>query len=331
MTQDCDLLIVGGGPAGLSAAINGSSEGLKICLLDAEAQLGGQARESHRIENYPMPAGYHSGVTGQDLISGFIAQASRFCANLITASRALELKRDQGRVVVTSDDFSEFAAKSVILAPGLSYRRHGAAGLAKFMGRGVYYGMPPSLSGLSGCSIVMVGGANSAGQAVLRLAQIRRVQVKLVVRRPIEETMSQYLVDRILALPDVIEVITGAEVVSVDGKRGWLKEVSYKTDTGLKKIEADCLCLYIGAVPHTAWLRDSVMLDERNFILTGRDLPTLSGSRTSPLPYETSMDGVFAIGDVRHGSTKRIVNATGEGGAGLQMVHAFLREQEARA
>ncbi len=325
MARDCDLLIVGGGPSGLSAAINGASEGLKVVLLDAALQLGGQARESHAIENYPMPDGYEEGTTGEKLMGGFIRQAVKFQTEMLNPVRASSISKDRGCWMVETEDFQEFAARAVILAPGLNYRRHEARGLSPYLGRNVFYGMPPNLSNLLGCTVVVVGGANSAGQAVLRLARLRRAKVKVLCRRPLRETMSTYLIERIekshkYGTKDaVIEVVDGAEVLQIFGKKH-MTDLCYRRNGIVQSIPADHLLFYIGAVPQTAWLRRTVDLDDHNFILTG---PDLKEPKFHTLAFETSCPGIFAVGDVRFGSTKRIANATGEGAGGLQMVHSI--------
>lgn len=327
-TRDCDLLIIGGGPAGLSAAINGASEGLDVVVLDAALQLGGQAKESSAIENYPMPEGHEDGTTGERLTSGFIRQAVKFKTELMNPTRATHLHVDGKRKIVVTEDFQEFAARAVILSQGLSYRRHDARNLAQFMGRSVYYGMPPNPNLLLGCTVVVVGGANSAGQAILRLARVRRCRVKVLCRRPLAETMSTYLIERITSSPHygtkdaVIEVIDGAEVIQVSGKKV-MKELCYRREGLVYQMKADHLLFYIGAVPQTAWLQDVLRLDDRKFVLTGPDLGELDPAR-QPLAFETSLPGVFACGDVRYGSVKRIANAIGEGAGGLQMVHSRL-------
>jgi thioredoxin reductase (NADPH) len=319
MTNECDLVIVGGGPSGLSGAINAASEGLKVCLIDGGASLGGQAKESNRIENYPMPEGFHNGVTGQRLIAGFVNQAMRFCTNIICPTKVHSMHLDGKNKVLVTDDFNEFVSPAVMLSLGLTYRKHGANGLARFMGRGVWYGLPNIKMNLSGCTVAVVGGANSAGQAVMKLAENKRTKVKMLVRKKLTDQMSQYLVDRITATEN-IEVIEGAEVTAVAGKTR-LQVVEMKYNGVVKTLQLDCLFFFIGAVPQTVWVKQAgVELSKQNFINTGRDVQ-VDGSR---LPFETSLPGVFAVGDVRQGSTKRIANAIGEGASGLAMVHAFL-------
>jgi thioredoxin reductase (NADPH) len=269
-----------------------------------------------------MPDAFIDGVTGEKLITGFIGQASRFCTNLFNPMRASRLEVDGQRRVIYTEDFQEFAAKAIILAQGLNYRTHGARGISELLGRGVHYGMPPNLAQIGGCTIIIVGGANSAGQAILKLASLKKVKVKVLVRRPLEETMSTYLIDRIKATPNfgksdaVVTIIENAEVLKVGG-RGKLEEIVYQSggNAAPQKLRCHYLLFYIGAVPQTMWLKGTLDLDDHNFILRGR----------GELPFMTSTPGVFAIGDVASGSTKRIVNAAGEGGAGLQQVHAYLR------
>jgi thioredoxin reductase (NADPH) len=310
VTHECDLLIVGGGPAGLSAAINGASEGLSICLLDNGLALGGQARGSASIENYPMPEGPHKGVTGERLMTGFVSQAYKFGADLICPQDAFKLIRDKDGLFLLTDDGDKFLAKSVILANGLNYRKHNALGLGPLIGRGVYYGMPsiPDKT-LSNKTCAVIGGANSAGQAVLRLSKVPACKVKLIVRGTLRARMSQYLIDRIEAMPNV-EIVENADVTAVDG-RGRLEEL---TINGKTKMQVNYVFIYIGAVPRTFWLEGSVDLDDHGFINTSK----------GKLPFETSIPGVFAAGDVRSGSTKRIAAAIGEGSAALQMVHQYL-------
>jgi thioredoxin reductase (NADPH) len=312
MTQHtCDLLVVGGGPAGLSAAINGASEGLKVCVIDGAQTFGGQARESRAIENYP---GFIDGITGDALTSTFVQQALKFNTELVGAVSAQMLHQDGNRLVVTTDDYSEFAARAVILSNGLSYRRHPAAGIGPLLGRGVYYGMPSFATMRKGSTAIVVGGANSAGQAAVHLCRVG-VNVKLLIRKRIEDQMSQYLIDRLRAAPNA-EVIEGADVLSVSGNGKGLEEIEYERGGERYNLEADCLFFFIGAIPRTLWLHGTIALDDRKFIVTGNDVTTHRA-----LPFETSIPGVFAVGDVRKGSTKRVAAAIGEGAAGLQSAH----------
>lgn len=314
-TRDCDLLIVGSGPAGMSAAINGASEGLKVCLLDAQQQLGGQARESSAIENYP---GFPDGITGEEFMSRLAKQASKFATDIHAPVNAVELTNDSGSLVVTADDYSQYSARAVLLTIGLSYRRLHAEGIGEFMGRGVFYGLPGgSVIPRKKCTAVVVGGANSAGQAVLRLAQNPNANITMVIRRKVTDQMSKYLIDRIRDMPNV-EVREGVEVVKCEGNKSL--ERIYLSDG--EEICAGQLFIFIGAVPKTHWLQKVLELDEKRFIRTWTDLP--AGVREERLPYETGTLGVFAAGDVRLGSVKRIASGVGEGAGALQMIHRRL-------
>ena len=312
-----DLLIVGAGPAGMSAAINGASEGLSVCMIDGNSWLGGQARESHAIENYP---GFPEGITGNDLMNRFTDQASKFNTEIDCPVKAQNIRKEpDGTIVVTAEDYEEYHAKTVLLGLGLSYRRLYAENISKFIGRGVYYGLPLDIASMKRrkCSIVVVGGANSAGQAVMKLAQNPNAHVTMVIRRCIEDQMSTYLIERIKSYPNV-DVREGEEVLKCVGGDG-MEDVYLKSG---EKICAGTMCIFIGAVPKTVWLRGSgVDMDARGFIRTWHDVELHQDAERWHLPFETSMKGVFAAGDVRVGSVKRIAAAIGEGGAALQMIH----------
>lgn len=316
MSQICDLLVIGSGPAGLSAAINGASEGLEVCLIDGRSTLGGQARESNAIENYP---GFPDGITGDELMYRLIQQATKFNTLIRAPAQAVELLRSKDLLHVITDDYTEFRAKRVLLSLGLSYRVLQADGIGKFMGRGVYYGMPPgAFIARKKCKIVVVGGANSAGQAVLKLAQNPNAEIVMCIRRKVTDQMSKYLIDRIRELKNVT-VLEGKEVVRCRGDSG-LSHVDLNDGT---EICTSQLFIFIGAVPKTKWLEKSIELDDKKFIRTWEDIEADVGPR---LPFETSMKGVFAAGDVRLGSTKRIASAVGEGATALQMIHRSLGE-----
>lgn len=317
MTSDCDLLVVGGGPAGLCAAINGASEGLKVCILDASLQLGGQARESSAIENYPLPSGYPNGVTGAELMSGFTEQARKFETEMYLPMKAVRLHPDGSRNIITTDDYDEFAARAVLLSLGVSYRRHPAKNLGSLMGRGVYYGLPSFTGTLARRKVGVIGGANSAGQAVLRLARDPSTKVTMFVRRELEESMSQYLIDRIRIAANVT-VMEGVDVTEVCGTT----KLEGVTLGDKSSVPLDCLFVFIGAVPKTAWLAPcDIELDARKFVVTDIDL---KNDRSNRLAFETSVAGVFAAGDVRSGSTKRIAAGIGEGAGALQAIHRYL-------
>lgn len=322
-TTVCDLLVIGSGPAGMSAAINGASEGLKVCMIDSNNYLGGQARESNAIENYP---GFPEGITGQNLMDRFTEQAAKFGTRVDCPVRAVELREDGATKIVTTEDYAEYHAKTVLLSLGLSYRRLNAENVGKFMGRGVYYGLPVGsiLGQRRKCRVVVIGGANSAGQAVLKLAQNRNAEITMLIRRRIVDQMSAYLIERIKQLSNV-EVLEGAEMQGCLGDNKGLSHVVLKDGS---EICTDSVHIFIGAVPRTMWLRDALSMDDKKFVQTWHDVPEhhLEGRET--LPFETSMQGVFAAGDVRVGSVKRIASAIGEGGAALQMIHNRLASYE---
>lgn len=308
-----DLLVIGGGPAGLNAAINGASEGLEVGVLDADTSFGGQARESNAIENYP---GFPEGITGVALTNAFVRQALKFDAIMHCPVRAVALE-DRGDHVCVTDEFGEeYAARTVLLSLGLTYRRLNADGIGPLMGRGVYYGVQPGNLPKTKCQIVVIGGANSAGQAVLALAQNPHASVKLIVRKTIDAAMSSYLIGRIRDQPN-IEVCEECEVLGVMGSKS-LTHVQLATPTGTQTIPASHMFIYIGAVPRTYWLKGRVALDPKGFIQTWTEVG--SGA----LPYETSFPRVFAAGDVRAGSVKRIAAAAGEGVGALNFIHKRL-------
>ena len=309
MRHDSDLLIVGGGPSGLSAAINGASEGLRVLLLDSDEQLGGQARQSAAIENYP---GFPEGITGDELMGALVRQADKFDARVTCPARVVGLHADGDWLVAQDDIGQEYAGRSVLLSCGLTYRRLNANGIGQYMGRGAFYGVPSGRTPTHKCRVVVVGGANSAGQAVINLAKNKRAEVILAVRKTLAAQMSQYLIDRIEQTEN-ITVLENTEIAACEGL-GKLQAV--RTGAG-ETLEADYLFIYIGAVPRTYWLKGRLELDEHGFIQTWTDAGAL-------LPYETSLRGVFAAGDIRAGSVKRIASAAGEGAAALQMIHRRL-------
>lgn len=316
-----DVAIIGAGPAGLCAAINGASEGLSVVLLDSAMRLGGQARESACIENYPLPHGYPNGVTGEDLLQGFIEQAEKFCARIACPAQAVRLHQEKDCHIITTADFHEYKARTVILSPGLSYRRFVAVGVSRLMGRGIYYGIPSRASQFANKTVGVLGGANSAGQAAMRLARNQSTRVKLLARSPITNQMSTYLVNRMTAFNNV-DVMEGCEVSKVGGKKR-LEWCEVTRGRCTYQMQVDYLFIFIGAIPHTAWLQDRVLLDDKKYILTDSDLP--DGTAEHVLPCQTSVPGIFAAGDVRHGQVvKRIAGATGDGVAAIQSIHRFL-------
>ena len=321
-----DVCIVGGGPAGLAAAVYAASEGLTTVVLEGEAP-GGQAGQSAAIENY---LGFPSGLTGSDLTHRAVAQMTRFGAEMVLARTAVGLEsRGPARAVLLDGD-GEIEARSVIVATGVSYRRLEAEGLAELTGRGVYYGATASdAPQCQGDDVYIVGAANSAGQATLSLARFAK-RVRLLVRGPaLERTMSQYLVERIMAAPNV-EVLTRTEVVGAHGE-GHLESLTLANrETGTtEEVPASWLFIFIGAAPRTDWLGAEVVRDDKGFVVTGHDLLAPGHEQRWTLdrpPYvlETSVPGVFAAGDVRLDSMKRVASAVGEGGMAVYLVHRYL-------
>lgn len=319
-----DLCIVGSGPAGLAAAVYAASEGLRTVVVEREAP-GGQAAQSASIENY---LGFPKGLSGADLTQRAVAQASRFGAEMLLARDVSSLER-RGPVRAVCFDSGEVEARAVLVSTGVSYRRLQAPGLAELTGRGVYYGANAGdAAQTTGEDVLVVGAANSAGQAALNLARHAR-RVVLVVRGPsLEDSMSLYLVTRILASP-VIEVRLHSEVTEARGD-GHLESVTL-TDRGsgaTDVLAANWLFVFIGAAPRTDWLGDDVARDDKGFLVTGQDLVGLAPAAWSeprpPFTLETSMPGVFAAGDVRLDSMKRVASAVGEGAMSVYLVHRYL-------
>jgi thioredoxin reductase (NADPH) len=319
-----DLTILGAGPAGLAAAVYGVSEGLRTLVIEPRA-LGGQAGTSSMIRNY---LGFPRGVSGSDLTSRAYEQAMLFGAEFVFVQEATALAtRGDERVVMLSDG-SESVSRAVIVATGVSYRRLAIPTLDRLVGAGVYYGAAGvEAPGMAGEDVYVVGGANSAGQAALHLARFAR-RVALVVRGPsLEAGMSDYLVRQIASTP-AVEVRLGTRVIDGRGER---RLEGLVLESGGKREERPAAGLFvmIGAEPRTDWLGDMVRRDERGYVLTGLDVP--SGSwplERSPLPFETSLPGVFAVGDVRHGSVKRVAGAVGEGSVAVGSVHRYLAGAE---
>jgi thioredoxin reductase (NADPH) len=318
--MDFDLVIVGAGPAGLSAAVYGASEGFSTLVVD-EGGLGGQATSSGLIRNY---LGFPRGVSGRRLAQQAYEQAWVFGANFAFMQRATELGREHDGLFVTLSDSGTVRARAVLLTTGASYRRLGVPALEALNGAGVFYGGPASEApGMAGQDVYVLGGANSAGQAALYLARYAR-QVTLVVRaQSLGAGMSHYLVRQVEAAPR-LRVRLRTEIVGGGGD-GWLERLVLRDCANGREetVPAGGLFLMIGARPHTDWLPPEIDRDARGFVLTGADLrddPAWPLDR-DPFPLETSMPGVLAAGDARHGSVKRVASAVGEGSAAIQLLH----------
>ena len=315
-----DVVIVGSGPAGLSAAVYGASEGLRTLVVD-EGGIGGQARSSSLIRNY---LGFPRGVSGNRLAEQAYEQALVFGASFVLMHRATALSRSGGRLEVSLSDGRRVNAGAVILATGASYRRLGVPSLEALKGAGVFYGGPASEAhALTGKDAYVAGGGNSAGQAALHLARYAR-RVTLVVRaESLEAGMSHYLVRELEATPNV-EARTSTSVVGGGGEGRLQELVLRERATGDEKtVPADALFVLIGARPHTDWLTDEIARDEHGFLYTGEDVPDDHGwpLERRPFALETSVPGVLAAGDVRHASVKRVASAAGEGSIAVHLVH----------
>jgi thioredoxin reductase (NADPH) len=317
-----DLVIVGGGPAGLAAAVYGASEGLRTVLVEREAP-GGQAGTSSRIENY---LGFPTGLSGSDLARRATDQARRLGAELLTVSDAEALRVEgTGRFVVLSNA-ATLSANCVLVASGVSYRRMDAPGFDALTGAGVYYGA--ALTEARACKdqhVVVIGGANSAGQAAVYFSRFA-ARVSLLVRgESLTKSMSHYLIEQIAALSNV-EVRTCAEAVAAHAEDGRLARLTIRGQDGTERDEtADACFVFIGAAPRTDWLEGIVARDARGFILAGPDVPEeLWPLARDPLPLESSVPGVFVAGDVRARSIKRVASAVGEGSMAVSLVHEYL-------
>lgn len=321
----CDLAIVGAGPAGLAAAVYAASEGLQTTVIEREA-VGGQAGTSTLIRNY---LGFPKGISGAELAHRAYEQAWLFGARYVFGRSAVGLRAEGDRRILSLDDGGEIDARAVLIATGASYRRTGIPRLERFTGAGVYYAAMVDTRIMRGRDAVVVGGGNSAGQAAVWLARNAR-QVTLVVRGDsLRRGMSDYLIQQIARLPNV-EVRLRAEVVDGDGETA-LERITLRDrlrgETEVRTCET--LFVLIGADPHTGWLDGVVQRDGHGFLRTGPDvelnddgLPWEPGRR--PLRYETSLPGVFAVGDVRSGSVKRVASAVGEGSVAMSFVHEYL-------
>ncbi|MDO7841131.1 FAD-dependent oxidoreductase [Sphingomonas immobilis] len=316
-----DVAVVGAGPAGLAAAVYAASEGLSVLVLDERA-IGGQAGASARIENY---LGFPTGISGQALAGRAFSQALKFGAEIAIplGVHGFDCPPDHvpGDPLVLELADGRVRARAVIIASGARYRRPDIADLDQFEGAGISYWASPIEAKLcENEKVALVGGGNSAGQAIVFLAS-RAKEVNVVVRRPLEETMSRYLIDRIAALPNV-ELHVGKEICGLkrDAAGGLCGATFRDRKTGeVKSCDSRHLFLFIGADPNTTWLQDCVDTDDKGFIVTGK----------SDLPLETSIPGVFAIGDVRAESTKRVAAAVGEGAAVVAQIHAMFARVKA--
>jgi thioredoxin reductase (NADPH) len=326
-TSFYDLAIVGGGPAGLAAAVYGASEGLHTVIVEREAP-GGQAGMSSRIENY---LGFPAGLSGGDLARRAVVQARRFGVEILAPQEAVGVRVEGPYRIIKLADGNEISCHALMIASGVQWRRLETPGIDRLQGAGVYYGggATEALS-CKGEIVYVVGGANSAGQAAMNFAKYAERVVILVRGDSLASSMSQYLIDQIKETPN-IQLWTHASVAEVHGETH-LEEVSVLcSDTNkLERVPASAMFIFIGALPRTNWLAGTIERDERGFILTGPDLMH-GGERPKgwtldrdPFLLETNVPGIFGVGDVRHGSVKRVASGVGEGSVGVQFIHQYL-------
>jgi thioredoxin reductase (NADPH) len=325
-TSFYDLAIIGGGPAGLAAAVYGASEGLHTVMVEREAP-GGQAGMSSRIENY---LGFPAGLSGGDLARRAVVQAQRFGVEILAAEAAGIRTEGPYRIIKLADG-SEFSCHALMIATGVQWRRLDAPGIDRLQGAGVYYG-GGSTEAIScvGETVYVIGGANSAGQAAMNFAKYAEKVYILVRGSSLSSTMSQYLIDQIKETPK-IQVWPHASVAEVHGETH-LEEISVLcSDSGkIDRVPASAIFIFIGALPRTDWLAGMVERDDRGFLLTGPDLladgqrPKGWSLERDPFLLETNVPGIFAVGDVRHGSVKRVASGVGEGSVAVQFIHQYL-------
>jgi len=327
-SQVRDLIIVGAGPAGLAAAVYGASEGLDVLMVESAAP-GGQAASSSKIENY---LGFPTGLSGDELATRAITQAQKFGAKLMVAHSVVRLEREKSPYRLVLENGKPLEARSVVIASGAQYNNPENLNLERFVGQGVYYGATFIEAQLCESeNLIVVGGGNSAGQAAVFLAQTARKVHMLVRSQRLSDSMSRYLIQRIEEHPG-IEVHYKTEIVDLEGDTH-LERVTWRDKDNLESTIQSIRHVFImtGASPRTEWLRGCVSLDDKGFILTGRDLDAVKQDRAWPLarsPYmlETSLPRVFAVGDVRSGNVKRVASAVGEGSIAIHLVHRALAE-----
>lgn len=325
-----DVVIVGAGPAGLAAAVYGASEGLSTMLLEANAP-GGQAGSSSKIENY---LGFPTGVSGQELAARATNQAQKFGARLMVAQNVVNLQCTRRPYEISLDSGNTIRTRTIVIATGAQYNKPRLESLERFEGQGIYYGATYIEAQLcSGEDVVVVGGGNSAGQAAVFLSQHARKVFMFVRGKGLGDSMSRYLIQRISENPN-IELHTETEIIALEG-RNELERVTSKNRASGEICTRDVRHVFImaGASPRTEWLQGCVALDEKGFILTGRDITESAAATDFPWPLtrqphmlETSLPGVFAVGDVRAGNVKRVASAVGEGSIAVHLIHRTLAE-----
>ena len=315
-----DVIVVGAGPAGLATSVYAASEGLSVLAIDCRS-FGGQAGASARIENY---LGFPTGISGMALMGRAFSQAQKFGVEILIPDEAIHLDcgNEPCKVALQTGEYAK--ARTIVIATGAQYRRLGVERLEEFEGSSIHYWASPLEADLcAGEEVALVGGGNSAGQATVYLASRAR-RVTLIARRPLSDTMSHYLIERIESQRN-IEVVTGCEISELDGSDGELKRISWRDRNSGATDSRDVRYLFsfIGAEPNTSWLAASgIKLDPRGFALTGDE------AGNGRLPLETSRSGIFAIGDVRSASVKRVAAAVGDGAAVVAAIHAYLAKKQ---
>ena len=326
--QTYDLIIVGAGPAGLAASVYGASEGLRTLVLDSVAP-GGQAGASTKIENY---LGFPMGVTGAELTGGATLQAQKFGAEVCSATSVVGLDLDAADPIVRLDDGAGIVGRAVLIATGADYRKLDVPDRERFDGLGVYYASTPmELTGCRGSDVIVVGGGNSAGQGVMFLSQHTRHLWLILRGDDLRKHMSSYLADRVEQAGNVT-VLRQTKIRQMIGEaRLEAVEVEHVPTGATRRIDTPAVFSFIGAAPRTSWLPPAVQTDPKGFVLTGRALAALTDRPRGREPFtlETSRPGVFAAGDVRHGSVKRVASAVGEGTMAIMFVHQYLAETSA--
>lgn len=319
-----DLVIIGGGPAGLAGAVYGASEGLTTAMIEREAP-GGQAGTSSRIENY---LGFPKGISGADLAHRAIAQASRLGAELITAAEVTAIHTENHVKIVTLADKSEIRCRALLVTSGMTVRRLSVPGYETYEGAGVYYGAAATEAATyKDLPIFVIGGANSAGQAAVMFSKTSSTVTMVVRSENLGDKMSAYLVEQIAGI-DNIDVLTGSRVVNVGGE-SMVSSIRLETiATGEERTaEARAIFIFVGAIPHSGFLGDTVAVNDHGFIYTGNDVLAFTDRwplTRDPYPLETSVPGIFAAGDVREGAVRRVASAVGEGSVSVSMVHRYL-------
>ena len=322
-----DLIIVGAGPAGLGGAVYGASEGLRTVVIDKDA-AGGQAGTSARIENY---LGFPQGISGADLTRRATTQAQRLGAEILTAREVTSLRVEEPYKIVALSDGSELRCKALVIATGVKVRELEAPGIEDFVGGSVYYGAASSEAvNYTGKKVFIVGGANSAGQGAMYLSRFAAEVTVLIRGESLQASMSRYLIDQIESTTN-ITLMPHTEVTAMQGGDS-LEEITLTNNQSgdSQNVAADAVFIFIGAVPHTDIFSDVVELDEAGFVYTGQDLlrdgrrPTGWTLQRDPFLLETSVPGIFAAGDVRHGVIRRVASAVGQGAVAVSMVHKYL-------